>query len=77
MILDKVKSILSKQLGASEEGITELTNISVDLGADSLDLVEILMSLEEEFNISIPDEAIPSIKTVGDLVTYINKNIKK
>ena len=45
-----------------------------DLGADSLDLVEVLMSLEEEFGISIPDEVIPEIKTVGDLVKYIDAN---
>lgn len=69
----KVKEILSKQLNVDVAKITENTNIATDLGADSLDLVEILMSLEDEFSISIPDEAIPEIKTVGDLVNYIDK----
>ncbi len=71
MIEQKVKEILAKQLSCDVEKINRETNIATDLGADSLDLVEILMSLEEEFSISIPDEAIPSIKTVGELVDYI------
>lgn len=71
MIEQKVKEILAKQLSCDVEKIKRETNIATDLGADSLDLVEILMSLEEEFSISIPDEAIPSIKTVGELVDYI------
>jgi len=69
----KVKDILAKQLSVSVEKINANTNIATDLGADSLDLVEILMSLEEEFSVSIPDEAIPNIKTVGDLVAFIDK----
>lgn len=72
----KVKEILSKQLGVEVSKITMETNIATDLGADSLDLVEILMSLEDEFSISIPDEAIPGIKTVKDLVEFID-NTKK
>ena len=76
MIESKVKEILAKQLSCDASKINKDTNIATDLGADSLDLVEILMSLEEEFNISIPDEAIPTIKTVGELVSYIEKNIK-
>ena len=76
MIYDKVKKIIVKQLGVNESKITETTNLATDLGADSLDLVEILMSLEEEFNISIPDEAIPEIKTIADIVKYIEKNKK-
>ncbi len=74
MTVDKVKEILAKQLGIDASKIKEDTNIATDLGADSLDLVEILMSLEEEFNISIPDEVIPEIKTVADLVKYIDAN---
>lgn len=73
MTEQKVKDILSKQLGVGVEKINADTNIATDLGADSLDLVEILMSLEEEFSVSIPDEAIPNIKTVGDLVAFIDK----
>ncbi len=76
MIYDKVKAILVKQLGVNESKITENTNLATDLGADSLDLVEILMALEEEFNISIPDEVIPEIKTITDIVKYIEKNKK-
>ena len=76
MTIEKVKEIIANQLSVNVEKITEKTNIAEELGADSLDLVEILMSLEEEFNISIPDEAIPTIKTVGELVSYIEKNIK-
>ena len=70
----KVIEILAKQLRIDAAKINASTNIATDLGADSLDLVEILMSLEEEFNISIPDEAIPTIVTVGDLVKYIDSN---
>ena len=76
MVESKVKEILAKQLSTDAAKINKDTNIATDLGADSLDLVEILMSLEEEFSISIPDEAIPTIKTVGDLVEYIEKNSK-
>ena len=76
MTKQKVIEILSKQLRIDASKITEKTNIASDLGADSLDLVEVLMSLEEEFNISIPDEAIPSIVTVGDLVNYIDAHKK-
>ncbi len=73
MTEQKVIEILAKQLRIEKSKISSSTNMASDLGADSLDLVEILMSLEEEFNISIPDEAIPSIVTVGDLVNYIEK----
>ena len=73
MVEQKVKDILAKQLGIAIEKINANTDIATDLGADSLDLVEILMSLEEEFSVSIPDEAIPNIKTVGDLVSFIEK----
>lgn len=74
MIEQKVIEILAKQLRMDASKITKETNMASDLGADSLDLVEILMSLEEEFNISIPDEAIPGIVTVGDLIKYIEEN---
>ena len=76
MTEQKVKDILAKQLSVDAAKIEAKTNIATDLGADSLDLVEILMSLEEEFSVSIPDEAIPTIKTVGDLVEFI-ENTKK
>ena len=72
MTEQKVIEILAKQLRVEKEKINAETNIAADLGADSLDLVEILMSLEEEFEVSIPDEAIPGIVTVGDLVKFID-----
>lgn len=76
MTFDKVVDILAKQLNTEKSKIKGETNIATDLGADSLDLVEILMSLEDEFAVSIPDEAIPEIKTVNDLVKYIDAQAK-
>ena len=74
--IDKVKEIIAKQLSVKPEEIKNDSNIAEELGADSLDLVEILMSLEDEFGISIPDEAIPEIKTINDVVAFIEKNKK-
>ena len=70
-IKEKVTEIIANQLSVSADKIKEETNIAEELGADSLDLVEILMSLEDEFGISIPDEAIPTIKTIKDIVEFI------
>ena len=74
--LEKVRDIIAKQLSVKPEEIKDSSNIAEELGADSLDLVEILMSLEDEFGISIPDEAIPEIKTIKDVVSFIEKNKK-
>ena len=74
MVLEKVKSILSEQLDIAESDIKAESLIAEDLGADSLDVVDLLMSLEDEFEVEIPDEEIENIKTVGDLVNYINNN---
>lgn len=74
MVLSKVKSILSEQFSVDEENITMQTNIAEDLGADSLDVVDVLMSLEDEFEMEIPDEDVENIKTVGQLVEYIKAN---
>ena len=74
MVLEKVKSILSEQLDIAESDISAESLIAEDLGADSLDVVDLLMSLEDEFEVEIPDEEIENIKTVGDLVNYINDN---
>lgn len=71
--IDKVKDIIAKQLSVKPEEIKNDSNIAEELGADSLDLVEILMSLEDEFGISIPDEAIPQIKTINNVVAFIEK----
>ena len=68
---EEFKNIIASKTGDATK-ITMDSNLK-ELGLDSLDLVEILMSLEEEFSVSIPDEAIPNIKTVGDLVAFIDK----
>lgn len=74
MVFDKIKEILAAQFDTEADAITLTTNIADDLGADSLDVVEVLMSIEDSFGIEIPDEAIEEIKTVGDLVAYIENN---
>ncbi|MDE5648459.1 MAG: acyl carrier protein [Oscillospiraceae bacterium] len=71
MVFEKVKSIVADQLDVEEEKVTSEASITEDLGADSLDVVDLVMSIEEEFDIEIPDEAVESIKTVGDIVSYI------
>lgn len=76
MIFDKVKEILSSQFDVDADSITPETDIVDDLGADSLDLVDMLMSLEDEFNIGeVPDEMVEKIRTVGQLVTYIEESM--
>jgi len=77
MTIEKVKEIIANQLSVDIKKLTEKTNIAEELGADSLDVVEILMALEEEFDVSIPDEAIPNIKTIKDVVDFIENNKKK
>ncbi|MCH4239404.1 MAG: acyl carrier protein [Oscillospiraceae bacterium] len=75
MVLEKVKHILAEQFDAEEDKITAETNIADDLGADSLDVVDLLMSIEDEFEIEVPDEEVENIKTVGDLVNYIEEHM--
>ena len=75
MVLEKVKAILSEQFDVEEASITAETRISEDLGADSLDVVDLLMSLEDEFEVEVPDDEIENIKTVGELVKYIESNM--
>lgn len=70
-IIDKVKSVIVEQLNVDEDVVTEDASFIDDLGADSLDIVELVMALEEEFGISIPDEQAESIKTVGDAIAFI------
>ena len=74
MVFDKVKEIIVDQLDVEEEKVVAGANIQDDLGADSLDVVDLVMSLEEEFDIEIPDEAVEGIKTVNDIVKYIEDN---
>lgn len=73
MVFDKVKEILCDQLDVDEDKVTMESDIQEDLGADSLDIVDLIMSFEEEFGVEIPDEAAESIKTVGDIVNYIEE----
>lgn len=75
MVLEKVKTILSNQFDVEEEAITLETNIQEDLGADSLDVVDMLMSLEDEFDVEIPDEKIEQMRTVAEVVAYIEENM--
>lgn len=74
MVFEKVKGIVADQLDVEEEKVVAEANITEDLGADSLDVVDLVMSIEEEFDIEIPDEAVEGIKTVGDIVKYIESN---
>ncbi len=76
MVLEKVKAILSEQFGEEEDSITAETTLADDLGADSLDVVDLLMSIEDEFEVEIPDEEVENIKTVGALVEYIESHSK-
>ena len=71
MVFEKIKELLATQLDANADNITMDTRIADDLNADSLDVVEMLMSVEDEFSVQIPDEDIESLKTVGDVVEYI------
>ncbi|MBU1035532.1 acyl carrier protein [bacterium] len=71
--IDRVKKIIVDQLGVDESKITEDSSFVDDLGADSLDIVELIMAFEEEFDMEIPDEDAEKIKTVGDAVKYLNK----
>lgn len=74
MILDRVKKIIIEQLGVEEEEISLEASYIDDLGADSLDIVELIMAFEEEFGIEIPDSDAEKVTTVGDTVEYIKSN---
>ena len=75
MVFEKVREILCDQLDLEPEDITLDTNIIEDLGADSLDLVDFVISLEEEFDKEIPDEDVENIRTIGDIVSYIENSL--
>ncbi|MFN7133026.1 MAG: acyl carrier protein [Myxococcales bacterium] len=72
----KVKGIIAEQLGVGEDEIKPESSFIDDLGADSLDIVELVMAMEEEFEVEIPDEEAENIKTVGDAINYINTHKK-
>jgi len=71
----RVRALLAEQLGLDESGITSEAHILEDLGADSLDVVELVMALEEAFDIEIPDSHADSIRTVGDVESYVEKRL--
>lgn len=75
MVIDTLKGILEAQLDIDPSGITEETSIMDDLGADSLDIVELMMTVEEEFDITIDDGDAHLFKTVGDVANYIEAKI--
>ena len=74
-IFDKVKEIIVEQLGVGEDSVNEESSFIEDLGADSLDIVVLIMAIEEEFDIEIPDTDAEKVVTVGDVVDYIKDNI--
>ena len=71
MVFDKVKELISEQLDVKADDITEASNIQDDLGADSLDVVDLVMAHEDEFDVEIPEDQVENIKTVGDIVKFI------
>ncbi len=75
MILDKVIAIIAEQLGIDEEEITSETNLLKDLEADSLDAVEIIMAIEDEYDIEIPDEEAEKMQVVSDLVKFVEDRL--
>ena len=77
MTFDKVKKLLADQLNIDAGKITENSKVIDDLGADSLDVVEMLMTLEDEFNVTVSDEESVNLKTVGDIVKLIDSKTKK
>ena len=75
-IAQKVKSIIVEKLGVEESEVTPEASFTNDLGADSLDTVELIMEFEKEFNISIPDEQAENITTVGQAIAYLEQHVK-
>ena len=75
-VFEKVKAIIVEQLGATEASVTMEASFIDYLGADSLDIVELVMALEEEFDIEIPDSDAEKVVTVGDVVDYIKENVQ-
>ena len=73
---EKIISLIAEKLGKKKEQITLKTNLVEDLGADSLDVVELVMTFEDEFGVSLPDEDVSKMRTVEDIINYIN-NMKK
>lgn len=76
-VAEKIKAIIAEQLGVKVEEVVDTASFIDDLGADSLDTVELVMALEEEFSIEIPDEDAEKMKTVGDAIKYIEEKAAK
>ncbi len=76
-IVEKVKDIIVEELGVEREKLTDDASFMEDLGADSLDTVELVMAFEKEFDIDIPDEEAEKLRTVGDALKYLNEKIEK
>lgn len=76
-MFDKIKNLISEQLGIDAEEVTIESSFIDDLGADSLDIVELIMALETEFDLEIPDEDAEKISTVGDVVNYIKSHTEE
>jgi acyl carrier protein len=76
-VFDRVKKVIVEQLGVDEEEVTAQASFTDDLGADSLDNVELVMALEQEFNLEIPDEDAEKISTVNDAVSYIQEHLEE
>ena len=74
MVIDRIKDIIIEQLGLEDAEISASTNLMKDLEADSLDAVEIIMAIEDEYGIEIPDEEVENFQTVSDLVKYVEEN---
>lgn len=74
MIFENVKRIINEQLGINEDEISMDSNFLEDLGADSLELIDLIMALESEFDLEVPEEDIEEIETVGDVVSYIKEH---
>ena len=77
MVFEKIKEIIMEQLSVDEEMVTMETNLMKDLEADSLDAVEIIMAIEEEYDIEIPDEEAEKFQLVGDLVKYVEEQTEQ
>ena len=77
MVFDKIKDIIVEQLDVEEDAVTMEASITDDLGADSLDVVDLVMSIEDSFDVEIPDEEVENIKTVGDIVKYIENKVEE
>ena len=73
-MLERIKELVAENLGADEAALTPETSFKADLGADSLDLFELVMALEEEYEVEIPTEDLENIATIGDVITYIEEH---